>query len=115
MGSYVSSGDPAIRLGANDPNDIRQLAGKIEARWRANRSETIRAVNHGISGTRTGTGRTIVFAPNALETVGGVTRYQGEVLGAAYPWSGGEPVNEFYPTGAILRTTSRTYRSARTM
>ena len=112
VGSYVSSGDPAIRLGANDPNDIRQLAGKIEARWRANRSETIRAVNHGISGTRTGTGRTIVFAPNALETVGGVTRYQGEVLGAAYPWSGGEPVNEFYPTGAILRTNAFVPRSS---
>ncbi len=106
VSSYVSSGDPAIRLSASAPNSPLQLAGKIEARWRANRTETIKAVNHGISGTLTGTGRTIVFAPNALETVGGVTRYQGEVLGMAYPWSGGEPVNEFYPTGSILRTNA---------
>jgi uncharacterized protein YjdB len=112
VGSYVSSGDPAIRLSANAPNSPLQLAGKIEARWRANRPETIRAVNHGISGTLTGTGRTIVFAPNALESVGGVTRYQGEVLGVAYPWSGGEPVNEFYPTGAILRTNAFVPRSS---
>lgn len=112
VSSYVSSGDPAIRLSASAPNSPLQLAGKIEARWRANRPETIKAVNHGISGTRTGTGRTIVFAPNALETVGGVTRYQGEVLGMAYPWSGGEPVNEFYPTGSILRTNAFTPRAS---
>jgi lysophospholipase L1-like esterase len=112
VGSYVSSGDPAIRLSANAPNSPLQLAGKIEARWRANRTATIKAVNHGISGTLTGAGRTIVFAPNAMESVGGVTRYQGEVMGAAYPWSGGEPVNEFYPSGAILRTNAFTPRSS---
>ena len=103
VGSYVSSTNPAIRLGPNAPNSTLQLAGKIEARWRANRTKTIRAVNHGISGTSTGSGRSILFAPNALEQVGGVTRYRGEVLGDAYPWSGGEPVNDFFPNGAVLR------------
>lgn len=112
VGSYVSSGDPAIRLSASAPNSPLQLAGKIEARWRANRPETIRAVNHGISGTLTGAGRTIVFAPNALESVGGFTRYQGEVLGMGYPWNGGEPTNEFYPGGSILRTNAFTPRSS---
>ena len=112
VGSYVSSGDPAIRLAASAPNSPLQLAGKIEARWRANRTETIKAVNHGISGTLTGTGRTIVFAPNALQVVGGFTRYQGEVLGLGYPWSGGEPVNEFYPSGAISRVNAFTPRSS---
>ena len=112
VASYVSSGDPAIRLSANAPNSVLQLAGKIEARWRASRTETIKAVNHGISGTLTGTGRTIVFAPNALESVGGITRFQGEVLGMGYPWNGGEPVNEFYPSGSILRTNAFTPRSS---
>lgn len=106
VGSYVSSGDPAIRLSPNAPNDPLQLAGKIEARWRANRTKTIKAVNHGISGTLTGAGRTIVFAPNALEAVGGVTRFRGEVMGAAYPWNGGEPVNAFYPNGSIVRSNA---------
>jgi uncharacterized protein YjdB len=112
VGSYVSSGDPAIRLSPNAPNSPLQLAGKIEARWRANRTQTIKAVNHGISGTLTGAGRTIVFAPNALEVVGGLTRFQGEVLGLGYPWSGGEPVNEFYPSGSILRTNAFQPRSS---
>lgn len=110
VSSYVSSSDPAIRLSASAPNSTLQLAGKIEARWQANRTETIRAVNHGISGTSTGAGRTIVFAPNARESVGGITRYQGEVLGMGYPWSGGEPVNDFYPTGSILRVNAFTPR-----
>ena len=112
VGSYVSSGDPAIRLSASADNSPLQLAGKIEARWRASRSETIKAVNHGISGTLTGAGRTIVLAPNALEVVGGFTRFQGEVLGRGYPWNGGEPVNEFYPAGSILRTNAFTPRSS---
>jgi hypothetical protein len=99
----VSGANPAIKLGANAPNDATQLAGKIEARWKANSSKTIKAVNHGITGTNTGTGRSLVLSPNALEQVGGVTRFRGEVLGDAYPWSGGEPVNDFYPTGAIAR------------
>jgi lysophospholipase L1-like esterase len=112
VGSYVSSTNPAIKLGANSPNDTTQLAGKIESRWKANRSATIRAVNHGISGTNTGTGRSILQAPNALEQVGGVSRFRGEVLGEAYPWSGGEPVNDFYPTGAIKRVQAFKPRSS---
>jgi lysophospholipase L1-like esterase len=103
VASYVSGANPAIKLGPNAPNDATQLAGKIETRWKANRTKTIKAVNHGITGTSTGTGRSIVLSPNALEQVGGVTRFRGEVLGDAYPWSGGEPVNDFYPTGAIQR------------
>ena len=111
-GSYVSSTNPAIKLSANAPNDTTQLAGKIESRWKANRTQTIKAVNHGISGTSTGAGRSILLAPNALEAVGGVTRFRGEVLGDAYPWSGGEPTNEFYPTGAISRVQAFKPRSS---
>ena len=103
VGSYISSTNPAIKLGPNAPNDATQLAGKIETRWKANSTKTIKAVNHGIAGTSSGGGRTILQAPNALLSVNGVTRFQGEVLGDAYPWSGGEPVNEFYPNGAIQR------------
>jgi adhesin/invasin len=106
VASYVSGASPAIKLSANAPNDATQLAGKIEIRWKQNRSKTIKAVNHGITGTSSGTGRSIVQSPNALESVGGVTRFRGEVLGDAYPWSGGEPQNEFYPTGAIPRVNA---------
>jgi adhesin/invasin len=112
VGSYVSSTNPAIKLDANAPNDATQLAGKIESRWRANRTATIKAVNHGIAGTNTGTGRSILQAPNALEQVAGVSRFRGEVLGDAYPWSGGEPVNDFYPTGAIKRVQAFKPRSS---
>jgi lysophospholipase L1-like esterase len=99
--SYVSSG--ATRLGPNDPNSLFQLAGKIEATWRLNRPETIKAVNHGIVSTRTGTGRTDATSPNALEVVNGFTRFEGEVLGLGYPWSGGESTNSAFPNGPILR------------
>ncbi|MEO8194050.1 MAG: SGNH/GDSL hydrolase family protein [Gemmatimonadales bacterium] len=112
VGSYVSSTNPAIRLGANAPNSILQLAGKIEARWRANRTKTIKGTNHGIAGTSSGTGRSILFAPNGLEQVAGISRFRGEVLGDAYPWSGGEPVNEFYPNGAVQRVQAFTPRSS---
>lgn len=112
VSSYVSSSDPAIRLSASAPNSMLQLAGKIEVRWLANRTETIRAVNHGISSTSTGAGRTIVSAPHARESVGGVTRYQGEVLGMGYPWNGGELVNDFYPAGSILRVNAFTPRDS---
>ena len=106
--SYVSnaqSNGTRVRLGPDDPNSSLQLAGKIEARWRAVRPDkTIRVANHGISGTTTGAGRDGIFGtPNALEAVNGVTRFQGEVLGFAYPWSGGEPVNSAYPNGPVLR------------
>ena len=112
VGSYVSSTNPAIKLGANAPNDTTQLAGKIESRWKANRSSTIKAVNHGIAGTSTGAGRSILSAPNALTQVGGVSRFRGEVLGDAYPWNGGESVNEFYPTGSIQRVQAFKPRSS---
>ena len=112
VASYVSSANPAIKLNSGQPVSPLQLAGKIEARWRANRTKTIKVVNHGISGTSTGSGRTILFAPNALEQVGGITRFRGEVLGDAYPWSGGEPVNEFYPTGPVQRVQAFTPRTS---
>lgn len=106
--SYVSnapSNGTRVRLGPDDPNRSVQLAGKIESRWRTARPDkTIRVVNHGISGTFTGAGRDAIFGtPNALEAVNGVTRFQGEVLGFAYPWSGGEPTNDVYPNGPVLR------------
>ena len=106
--SYVSnaqSNGTRVRLGPDDPNSSLQLAGKIEARWRASRPDkSIRVANHGISGTTTGVGRDGIFGtPNALEAVNGVTRFQGEVLGFAYPWSGGEPTNSAYPNGPVLR------------
>jgi lysophospholipase L1-like esterase len=97
--SYVSSASD-IRTSSNTSY---QLAGKIEARWRAQSSKSIVAVNHGISATSSGDGRTPHGAPNALTQVGGITRFAGEVLGAAYPWSGGEPTNGFYASGAIAR------------
>ena len=101
--SYISDGNPGVRLSPSAPNDQLQLAGKIESRWRAARSQTIRVVNHAISGTNTGAGRNILTSPNAREAVDGVTRFQGEALGAAYPWNGGESTNDFFPTGSIPR------------
>ena len=111
VGSYVSSAKSPVRLGPNAPNSELQLAGKVESRWRSQRTSTIKAVNHGISGTSTGTGRSVLFAPNALEQVAGITRFRGEVLGLGFPWSGGEPVNDFYPSGAILRVQAFAPRS----
>ncbi len=113
VGSYVSSINPAIRLAPDAPNNALQLAGKVESRWKANRpTQSIKAVNHGIAGTSTGGGRTLVTAPNALTQVGGVTRFQGEVLGVAYPWNGGEGTNEFYPTGSVFRVQAFVPRAA---
>lgn len=109
--SYVGN-FPSRRLGPNDPNSSFQLAGKIEARWRAARSKTIVVVNHGIGGTTTGTGRTIVGSPNARESVGGVTRFEGEGLGVAYPWSGGEPQSDTYLSGSIHRVQAFTPRNS---
>jgi GDSL-like lipase/acylhydrolase family protein/Big-like domain-containing protein len=107
VSSYVSS-QPSngirVRLGPNDPNSGLQLAGKIEFKWRAARTPSIRVANHGIAGTTTGAGRDATTgAPNAQEAVNGVTRFQGEVLGMAYPWSGGEPTNFNYPNGPVRR------------
>ena len=109
--SYVSN-IPSKRLGPNDPNNGTQLAGKIEARWRANRSKTIIVVNHGVAGTTTGTGRSILLSPNAREAVNGVTRFEGEALGVAYPWQGGESPSEAYPQGSIARVQAFTPRAS---
>jgi lysophospholipase L1-like esterase len=104
VGSYISSINPAIRLSPDAPNSALQLVGKIESRWKANRpNQTIRAVNHGIAGTYTNSGTSLVTAPNGLHVVNGVSRFAAEVLGAGYPWSGGESTNSFYPGGSILR------------
>ena len=91
------------------PHGTDQLAAKIEAMWRAVRSNAIRAVNHGISGTTTGGGgfggpnRHSLGAPQARTVISGVTRFEGEVLGLKWPWSGGEPVTTKYTNGPIRR------------
>jgi lysophospholipase L1-like esterase len=100
--SYISSTEP--RMSAGGGNNPTQLAGKIEARWGTVSAKPIMAVNHAISATSTGAGRTPRGAPNAREAVGGITRFDGEVMGSAYPWNGGEPTNSFYPSGSITRT-----------
>jgi hypothetical protein len=110
--SYVSN-KPDKRLDPSAPNNSLQLAGKIESRWMANRpSQSIKAVNHAIAGTNTGAGRTILLSPNAREPVNGVTRFEGEGMGVAYPWSGNEPVSDPYPTGAISRVQAFTPRTS---
>ena len=108
--SYVSNARQSIRLSPSAPNSGLQVAGKIEAKWHAARSQTIRVANHGISGTHTGTGQTILLSPNAMYVVGGVTRFAGEVLGAAYPWNGGESGGSF-PNGGVDRVQAFKARS----
>lgn len=108
--SYVSDGVP--RPPADAPNDTAQLAGLVERRWRATSPRAVRVVNHAISGTTTGGGghggadRNRNGAPNARTAVAGVTRFEGEVLGRAYPWSGGEPVGAAYPAGPVRRVNA---------
>jgi lysophospholipase L1-like esterase len=103
VASYVSAGNPAIRLSPTAPNSALQTAGKIEARWKATTSRTIKVTNHGITGTNSGSGRQVTGAPHALEQVGGISRFRGEVLGDAYPWNGAEPTNDHYPWGSVSR------------
>jgi uncharacterized protein YjdB len=110
--SYISL--ESTRIPAAAPHHPTQLAYKIEHAWRAASATPIVAVNHAIGGTSTGGGagggpnRTWTGdAPNARTEVGGVTRFEGEVLGRAYPWSGGEPVNAQFPEGAIRRAHAR--------
>jgi hypothetical protein len=98
--SYVSSSN--LRASPYDPNSSLQVAGKIEARWHAQSPWPIIAVNHGISGSRSGVGRTSLEAPNARESVNGISRFAGEALGAGLPWNGGES-GSAYPTGPVLR------------
>ncbi len=104
--SYVSESPHSAAMRPHGPD---QLAAKIEGRWRAVRSNAIRAVNHAISGTTTGGGgyggpnRRWTGAPQARTRVAGISRFEAEVLGAAWPWSGGEPVNAKYVDGALRR------------
>lgn len=107
--SYISDTPP--RLAPDAPNAPEQLAGLIEARWRATSARPIRVVNHAIAGTNTGgnagtPARNRNGAPNVQTVVGGATRFDGEVLGRAYPWSGGEPTSAAYPSGAIRRVNA---------
>lgn len=109
--SYISDSPP--RPEATDTSSQFTVAGKIERRWRAASAIPIRVVNHGISGTTTGGGgglhdRNRGGAPNMRTVVGGFTRFDGEVLGLGYPWSGGEPVNKNFPTGPIRRVNAFT-------
>ncbi|MEO5903534.1 MAG: Ig-like domain-containing protein [Gemmatimonadaceae bacterium] len=100
--SYVSVEGPYAGPNTHSPT---QLAGKLESTWKALSAVSIAAVNHGISGTWTGSGRTGSGAPNARETVAGVTRFAGEVLGAAYPWDGGE-TGPYFPNGSVKRVAA---------
>jgi lysophospholipase L1-like esterase len=107
--SYVS--EPSY-LKAMAPHTSDQLAGKIEARWRAVRSNAMRAVNHAIASTTTGGGgfggsnRASSGAPQARTVVSGISRYEAEVLGLKWPWSGGEPATSKYTEGPIRRVQS---------
>ncbi len=108
ISSYVSV---KPRLKPSDPPLLCSVAGKVDSAWRAGRVTTFRVVNHGIGGTTTGGGgfggpdRSGSGAPNARTLVNGVSRFEGEVLGAAYPWSGGEAVSSYFP-GPILRVNA---------
>lgn len=112
ISSYVSV---SPRLGPTDPHLACSVPGKVEAAWKAARTETIRVVNHAIASTTTGGSglagdpiRSSQGTPNARTAVNGVTRFEGEVLGKAYPWSGGEPTNTAFPTGPVLRVNAYT-------
>jgi lysophospholipase L1-like esterase len=105
ISSYVSM---KPRLKPSDPPLLCSMAGKVDSAWRAASTTAFRVVNHAIASTTTGGGgfggpdRTSQGAPNARTQVNGVTRFEGEVLGTAYPWAGGEPVNSYFP-GPVLR------------
>jgi hypothetical protein len=91
--SYVEGGSLSIDPDGY-PDHPKLLSGKIMAL----RSD-LDAVNHGIAGTRTGTG-TAWNQPNALHSIDGITRFEAEVLGAGYPWTAMSipRVNAFAPT-----------------
>ncbi|MGH7498489.1 MAG: fibronectin type III domain-containing protein [Gemmatimonadales bacterium] len=111
--SYVSV---TPHLSASDPNLSCSVPGKVEADWEALRPNPITVVNHAIASTTTG-GNTHVAgdpdrasstAPNARLSVGGFTRFEGEVLGKGYPWSGGETMNSSFPSAPVLRVNAFT-------
>lgn len=99
--SYISD-YPQARRSASSGNSGYQLAGKIEALWANTYSPAITAVNHGIASTTTGSPRSTHGAPGARTISDGITRFDAEVLGWLYPWSGGEPANDFY-SGPLVR------------
>jgi lysophospholipase L1-like esterase len=110
--SYVSN-RLVGRLPATAPHHPNQLAGLIEAGWLALDRSAILAVNHGIGGTHSGGGlgggsnrHPVTTAPHARTEVDGVTRFEAEVLGAGYPWNGGESNATEYPDGGILRANA---------
>ena len=109
ISSYVSV---APRLAPDDPPLACSVAAKVLAAWSGSRTERIRVVNHGIASTTTGGGgfggpnRTSSGSPNARLKVNNLTRFEGEVLGKGYPWSGGEPVNSSFPTGPVSRVNA---------
>jgi len=103
--SYIAKGPYTAAM---LPHSSDQLAGKIQTRWSAVRGNAIGVVNHAISGTTTGGGayggpNRRKGSPQARTVSGGITRFQGEVLGAKWPWSGGEPVSANFVDGAIRR------------
>ncbi len=111
--SYVSI---RPRLGPNAAHLACSTPGKVEAKWQALRNDSIRAVNHGIASTSTGGNsgntpgdpdRSAAGAPNARFAVGGITRFEAEVLGEGFPWSGGEPTNASF-SGPITRVNAFT-------
>jgi hypothetical protein len=108
ISSYVSV---KPRLKPADPPLACSVPGKVDSAWRARRTTAFRLVNHAIASTTTGGGgfggpdRSSQGAPNARTLVNGVSRYEGEVLGASYPWSGAEPANAYFP-GPIRRVNA---------
>lgn len=89
--SYVST-FTGNRLDPYDPHNEYQLAGMLEAGWASLYPEAkpLIAVNHGIGGSNTGDGITVAGSPGARYEVGGVTRFEAEVLGIGAPdWTFG--------------------------
>jgi hypothetical protein len=109
ISSYVSVWP---RLSPTDSHLACSVAGKTQLAWESLRSETIRVVNHGIASSTSGGGgfggpnRTSKGSPNARLKVSGFTRYEGEVLGKGYPWSGAEPTNSAFPSGPVKRVNA---------
>ena len=107
VASYLSW-RKAVRLSPTAPHSPLQLAGKIEARWRAIRPEVaVRAVNHGIGSTGSGSARSDFSSPSPQTVVNGTTRFDAEVLGRGAPWNGGESVNAYFD-GPITRVQAFT-------
>ena len=110
--SYLSP----VSTGRQAPgsNSQYQVAGKVAIRWQSISGTPIEVVNHGISGTTSGGGgfggddRRPNGAPMARTVVNGITRFEAEVTGKGYVWSGGEPASSSYPNGAVSRVAAFT-------